>query len=860
MVRLHAQREIQDPRGGDPIGVEVEGRPGVRLVDASSPWLCESPDHVWRVDQGRVDVFAVDQDPSHRGRRTWLRSFEAEEALGGYGSSPTGRWQLIAVGVQGTHIVSAPAETATPLAPTGVTDLWQWIDEQDEGRRTQDQARIANAEVDDDLDLNHAASLVFSRTLAKPPPPLDPDEIRNAVSLVARAEGFPLPTGEIGIGSNLLTRIQPLLTTMNARGRLAELQGQWWLQQSDSFIGQRADGRVVAVIEGVGRARGGSRYWVSTPGELDLTPLTPAEAALITREVVVIQPVLGAAPQTLRDLVRTTARSIRGEFAWTAFLALCASLMSLLIPITLGKIVSTAVPNHQVGVVIGLVSMLGAAAVASFIFEVSRNVTMFRLGGRIDRNLLPALWDRVLRLPVDAFRSYQIGDLTSRIMELDQARVLLTESVLMSALSVAFTIVNVALIAIVVPVLLLPALAVLAIYAVIAILTIRSYLKDQAEYIQQRANKDSLSLQLVKGIAKIRVAGATARMFQRWVVNLDAERRPRDRLSMKQNVVALSGSVLGLACSTAVYVTAMVNLPGISVASFVIFAASLGMMTMAVSNLAQIASLIGTVRIRGKRALPILQTPTEDEREGLVHEVRGGVTVEHLWFQYGDQSEWVLQDLSFSIPRGSFTAIVGPSGCGKSTVLRCLLGFESPQRGTVLIDDVDLETLDRRAVRRQFGVVLQQFSILGGSIRDNIAGGRRLSDDEVWSAAESVGLADFIRSLPMGMATVLVDGSSTLSGGQIQRLMLARAVAGNPSVLILDEATSALDNPTQEQVSRSLAAMECTRIVVAHRLSTVRDADQIIVMDAGTVVESGRHDELLALNGHYAALVRRQIA
>ena len=856
MVRLNAERRISDPRRGQQVGIEDDG---TWLVDASSPWLCESSDHAWRVDRGRVDVFALDTDPDASGRRTWLRSFDPGETLGGYGSSPTGRWHLVAVGVLGTRIVPTSPDEAAALAPPGAEDLWGWIGDLDAIRTTRDRARIADAEVDDDADLVHAASLVFSQALSVPPPPMDPDEIRLAVSIVARAEGFSLPTGDIGGGASLLTRVQPLLTTMNTRGRLAELDGQWWLRQSDSFVGQRSDGRVVAVIEGRGRARGGTRYLVSAPVTGDLGPLTTADAMMIAREVVVIQPVLGAGVQTLRSLMRSTARSIRGEFAWTAFLALCASLMSLLIPITLGKIVSTAVPNHQVGVVIGLVSMLGAAALASFIFEVSRNVTMYRLGGRIDRNMLPALWDRILRLPVDAFRSYQIGDLTSRIMELDQARVLLTESVLMSALSVAFTVVNVALIAFVVPVLLLPALAVLAIYTVIAIITIRSYLKDQEEFIQQRANKDSLSLQLVKGIAKIRVAGATARMFQRWVLNLDAERRPRDRLSMKQNIVTLSGSVLGLACSTVVYVAAMVNVTGVSVAAFVVFATSLGMMTMAVSNLAQIASLIGTVRIRGKRALPILQTPTEDDRPGLVHEVSGSIAVEHLWFRYGDQTEWILQDLSLSIPEGSFTAIVGPSGCGKSTLLRCLLGFEEPQRGTVLIDDVDLETLERRAVRRQFGVVLQQFSVLGGSIRDNIAGGRRLSDDEVWAAAESVGLAAFIRTLPMGMATVLVDGSSTLSGGQIQRLMLARAIVGQPRVLLLDEATSALDNPTQEQVSRSLAAMRCTRIIIAHRLSTVRDADQIAVMDAGRVVELGRHEELLALNGHYATLVRRQL-
>ena len=219
----------------------------------------------------------------------------------------------------------------------------------------------------------------------------------------------------------------------------------------------------------------------------------------------------------------------------------------------------------------------------------------------------------------------------------------------------------------------------------------------------------------------------------------------------------------------------------------------------------------------------------------------------------------MLQGLSLSIPAGSFTALVGASGCGKSTVLRCLLGFEQPERGAVLLDGIPLDELDLAYVRRQFGVVMQKFSLMGGSILDNIVGGRDMTVDEAWAAAEEVGLADFIRGLPMGMHTMLMDGAGTLSGGQAQRLLLARAVAGRPRLIILDEATSALDNPTQQIVTESLDRMSATRVVVAHRLSTVRDADQIAVVDAGRIIELGSHEELMALGGHYRDLVERQL-
>jgi ATP-binding cassette subfamily C protein len=187
------------------------------------------------------------------------------------------------------------------------------------------------------------------------------------------------------------------------------------------------------------------------------------------------------------------------------------------------------------------------------------------------------------------------------------------------------------------------------------------------------------------------------------------------------------------------------------------------------------------------------------------------------------------------------------------------MGFEQPQAGSVMLDDHDLGELDLSHVRRQFGVVMQQFTVMGGTVFENIVGPRPLSEDEAWAAAEKVGLADFIRTLPMGMRTLIVDGAGTFSGGQAQRLMLARAIASAPKIIVLDEATSALDNPTQELVATSLSALDSTRVVIAHRLSTIRDADQIAVMDKGRVVELGRHEELMAAGGSYADLVRRQL-
>ena len=203
--------------------------------------------------------------------------------------------------------------------------------------------------------------------------------------------------------------------------------------------------------------------------------------------------------------------------------------------------------------------------------------------------------------------------------------------------------------------------------------------------------------------------------------------------------------------------------------------------------------------------------------------------------------------------------LAGSTATCNCVVMRCPMGFAHPQSGSVMLDDHDLGELDLAHIRRQFGVVLQQFQVMGGTVFENIVGPRPLTEDDAWAAAEKVGLADFIHRLPMGMRTLIVDGAGTFSGGQAQRLMLARAVASEPTIIVLDEATSALDNPTQELVAQSLAALNSTRVVIAHRLSTIRHADQIAVMDRGRVAELGRHEELMAAGGRYADLVRRQL-
>ena len=205
-------------------------------------------------------------------------------------------------------------------------------------------------------------------------------------------------------------------------------------------------------------------------------------------------------------------------------------------------------------------------------------------------------------------------------------------------------------------------------------------------------------------------------------------------------------------------------------------------------------------------------------------------------------------------------AIVGKSGCGKSTLIRLLLGMEKPKSGAIYYDESDLAELNMPSVRSQMGVVIQNGQLMTGDIFHNIVGATSLTMDDAWLAAEMSGAAEDIRNMPMGMYTVISEGSSNISGGQRQRILIARALANRPAIMILDEATSALDNRTQAIVTKSLEKLQATQIVVAHRLSTIRNADKIIVMDEGEIVEQGSYDELMALDGYFAKMAKRQIA
>ena len=406
--------------------------------------------------------------------------------------------------------------------------------------------------------------------------------------------------------------------------------------------------------------------------------------------------------------------------------------------------------------------------------------------------------------------------------------------------------------------LVIPALIILLVTVVLSVLSSLMQMKISTQQMEISGKESGMSYALISGIQKIKLAGAEKRAFARWgnLYAKDAKLSYNPPLFLKlHSVISLTITLTG---TIVMYWMAVKS--GVSVADYYAFNTAYGMLSGAFMSLAGIALTVAQIRPILTMVQPFFDAVPEiaDEKEVLTR-LSGGIELSHVSFRYNEHMPLVLDDLSLKIRPGQYVAIVGKTGCGKSTLMRLLLGFEKPQKGAVYYDGKDLERIDLRSLRRRIGVVMQNGKLFQGDIYSNIViSAPQLTLQEAWEAAELAGIADDIRSMPMGMHTIISEGSGGISGGQRQRLMIARAIAPKPKILMFDEATSALDNLTQKKVSESLDALKCTRIVIAHRLSTIKQCDRILVLDKGKIVEDGKYEELIANGGFFAELVARQ--
>jgi ATP-binding cassette subfamily C protein len=483
---------------------------------------------------------------------------------------------------------------------------------------------------------------------------------------------------------------------------------------------------------------------------------------------------------------------------------------------------------------------------------------------RIGVGMQAALVDRVVSAPARFFRGYASGDLALRMGSVNSVQRTITGSTIETFVTSIFLLANLALMIAYSPALTLATFGIVVLVIAVSVTLGLMRLKVGPRIEALDGKLSAMTFEIFAGIAKLRAAAAEPRVFRVWYEKYNAYRDANRASAVLNNYETVALSLLQPAATILVlwlaWQLSTESATRLSTGDFVAFHTALFALLGGVHALVSTSLAVVNLKPVWDRARPILETPPEDAVGGQArHKPEGAIALERVTFAYPGNPP-VLQDVELAIRPGEFVAIVGPSGSGKSTLLRLLLGFESPDQGVVRYDGADLAGLDLRRLRARIGTVLQGGKLWAGDLRTNILGAANLDVEAAWDAARQAGLAPDIEAMPMGLYTVVGEGLSTLSGGQRQRVLLARALVGKPRILLLDEATSALDNLSQAVVLEGLAKLDATRIVIAHRLNTVRDADRIVVLDRGRIVQQGSFNELAEQRGGtFSAMLARQI-
>ena len=542
-------------------------------------------------------------------------------------------------------------------------------------------------------------------------------------------------------------------------------------------------------------------------------------------------------------------------------LSVVLRLLALATPLLTGLIVDRVVPGRDRSLLFVLAIGLAGVAAFDFLSALVRAHLMLHLRTKLDAKITRDFVDHLIALPYAFFHQRSSGDLMMRLNANTTIREILTAGTLTGMLDGALASLYLILLFSFHPALALVVLVLGALRVALFLLTRRRQAELMSKSLQVQARSRNYQVQLFAGIATLKASGAEQQAVERWSnlftdeLNVSLARGRLDALfEASMNTLTTASPFLVLAFGASEVLAGRLSL-GTMLAASALAVGFLTPLTSLVSTAVQVQLLGGYM----DRMDDVLEAPPEQERGRALAKptLRGGITLDDVSFRYSPMRPDVVRNVSVEIEPGSFVALVGSSGAGKSTLAMLLMGLYRPTSGRILYDGVELETIDLTALRRQLGIVLQQPYLFAESIRRNIAlGDESLPLQRIVDAAKTAHIHEFIETLPLGYDTPLADGGASLSGGQRQRIALARALVRRPAILLLDEATSHLDNESEREVLEELERLRATRLVIAHRLSTVMRADKILVMENGSIVEHGRHDDLLAREGRYAELIR----
>jgi NHLM bacteriocin system ABC transporter ATP-binding protein len=672
--------------------------------------------------------------------------------------------------------------------------------------------------------------------------------------------------------------VEALALGAGLRSRRVLLEGRWWKESGSPMIARVADRRRVprgqapvpnpSLAEGTGWVAlvpgvGGFRMRaLGEDGEPEEWRVDESNARRLSPFAFTFHRRFEAHALGAADMLRFVAIHGGRDLAVLASAGLAAGIVGLFTPLATGWLIDHAIPAGSMNPVLGMVLGLAVAGLAILALEVLRSLAAIRFESRIAVSMQAALVDRVISAPARFFRDFSSGDLALRMGSVNTLQRTLTGSTISAFVTSLFLFSNLSLMIMYSPSLTLAASSIAVVLVGISSLIGLARLRVGPQIEALDGKLSSMQFEIFSGVAKLRASAAEPRALDRWYEKYDEYRRLNGVGARLSNWESVGLNLLQPAATILVLWLAWreAATSPMPTGHFVAFHAALFSLLGGVHVLVSTALDLVNLKPVWDRARPILAvTPEDAVGRGARHDPQGRIELSNVSFAYPGGPP-VLQGIDLAVREGEFVAIVGASGSGKSTLLRLLLGFESPASGSVRYDGEDLGGLDLRHLRRRIGTVLQGGKLWAGDILTNIVGANSVGVEEAMNAARRAGLERDIESMPMGLYTVVGEGLSTLSGGQRQRVLIARALVANPRILLLDEATSALDNVSQATVLEGLSGLSATRIVIAHRLNTVRGADRIVVLDRGRIVQQGTFQDLAAEVGPFRAMLARQVA
>ena len=636
--------------------------------------------------------------------------------------------------------------------------------------------------------------------------------------------------------------------------RELKLEGRWWATCSGKILAFTTDGDVPVIL---------------TPHFSDYSFIDPktGKRIYIRKNADMIKPEAFALCYPLPDK-KITIRSFIWyalkqlniyDYAYALLACLGVTLLTMFTPYVNKLLFNEVIPSGDSKQLMPIAILLFSAAAGLVMVQLTRNLIVVRMKDKLEYAMQAPLMSRLLMMPTSFFKKYAPGDLSNRILTVVRLSSQITEDMLSIMLTFMFTAVLFIQFFTYGGPLLYTGIFVLGLYMLIIYIQFYYWSKVQTNVNTSISKLKGLVFSLVSGAQKIRTNGAEIRAFRHWAMAYE----PSDPFSSRHPLMFTISSSLSYNARLLPMIVTMLAAwhYGLGLSDYIAYCSVMLIATDAVEQFQSIIKEMSLLIPEIKLCEPILQTPSEVQANTMMlKDVSGNIDISGLKFRYNDDMPYLFNGLNLKINAGDYVALVGPSGCGKTTLVRLLLGFEQPESGSIFYDQHNLDDISKPSLRQNcVSICLQDGNLVEGTIRDNILfGNTGLSDDDVWEAVRMVALEDDINRMPHGIDTYISADGQGVSGGQRQRIMIARAMIRKPRILFLDEATSALDNISQHIIAENLAKMKCTRITIAHRMSTIRECNRIIVLNNGHVAEDGSYEELMAKGGLLSEIIKRQ--